>query len=482
MKLKELIKNLDAIKIKGDVDKEVTDVKTDSNFITAGNLFICLNGGSFDGHDYVKQAENYGAVAIVAEREIESRLTQIIVKNTRRALSIISAEFFGNSHKRLKLIGVVGTNGKTTTSHMIYEILNKSGINCGLIGTLGARYNDVCVQPTLTTPDPIELHKLFRDMENGKIETVVMEVSAHAIHFDKIYGLEFEVGIFTNLTRDHLDFFSDMDTYKKAKLKFFSENVKGYIVANIDDKCGIEISQNYKSVITYGIDNPSDNFAMDINFNEGKTSFIANLFDYVCNVNISFIGKFNVSNALAALSTACLIGVKPQKAVKSIEKISGVSGRLEQVYQGEFSIFVDYAHTPDGLENVLKTLKKEKRGKLVLLFGCGGNRDEGKREKMGEIAGRYADFTVITSDNPRFEEPMDIISSIEKGILKVNRNYVIIESREDAISYALNLLKENDVLLIAGKGSENYQEILGIKIPYNDKDTVIELMRRRTRL
>jgi len=374
---------------------------------------------------------------------------------------------------------VLGTNGKTTTSHVIRSIIEKSGAKCGVIGTLGAFYDGKYIEPTLTTPDPIELHKTLFDMYNLGVKTVVMEVSAHAVYLDKVKGMKFEAAVFTNFSQDHLDFFGDMDEYKNAKLKFFKDNQCKYVITNSDDEVGREIIKLKDNAISYGMENPADVFAIEVNTSEKGSSFVINLFDCVYEVKLKLIGLFNVYNALAAASTTALLGIKPKKVVEGLEGAEVVSGRLERIFDGEFKIYVDYAHTPDGLEKAINALKPTTKGRIVCLFGCGGNRDEGKRTVMGEISAKNADFTVITSDNPRYEDPMEIISAIEKGVLTVNKKYVAIEDREDAIKYAIDLLKKGDVLLIAGKGSEKYQEVLGIKKLYNDKDTVIEYMRRK---
>ncbi len=479
MKLDQLIKNLRVEKIIGTLDLDITDVKIDSRSVCNGNLFVALKGVDSDGADYISQAETYGAVAVVTERELQTHLTQIIVKNARKELSNLAISFYKNKSKKIKLIGVIGTNGKTTVSHMIYNVLNNAGIKCGVIGTLGTFYLDKQVEQDLTTPDPLTLNKMLSDMYDEGVKVAVMEVSAHAIFWEKVYGLDFEVGIFTNLTRDHIDFFENMQNYKQAKLKFFNENKCKFIVCNTDDDMGIEISSKKQNVVTYGIDNPADVFAIEIKESKGKTSFVINLFDCIYNVKTNFIGKFNVSNALAATTTCALMGVKPNKVIEGIEKTKRVEGRLELIYENDFKVYIDYAHTPDGIEKSIKTLKSSCEGRLICVFGCGGNRDKGKREIMGEISSKYADFTIVTSDNPRFEEPMSIIREIEKGILRQGKNYVLIEDRVDAIEYALNIAKKGDAILIAGKGSEKYQEVLGVKKMYNDKETIIDLVGRR---
>lgn len=475
MELKKLLKGTGAI-IEGDETTDVKDVTADSNSVGEGSLFICINGGEKDGHRFAAQAEKYGAAAIVCERRLDVSVPQAIVKDSRAAMSLIASNFYGNPEKSLRLVAVTGTNGKTTTTHFITSVLMNAGVKCGLIGTLGTFYAGKFLPPSLTTPDPLVLYKIFAEMERAGVETVVMEVSAHAAYLRKTFGLKFEAAVFTNLTQDHLDFFGDMENYKKAKLDFFRNNECKYVVSNSDDETGREIANINGRTLFYGIDNPADVFAIDIKEEDEETSFVLNLFDRVYRVRLALIGKFNVYNALAAATACALLGVSTDKVAEGLYQLKGVEGRLENVYSGRFSVYIDYAHTPDGLKNALSALRGVVKKRLICVFGCGGNRDEKKRRIMGEISGKYADFTVITSDNPRYEEPMDIIWEIEKGVLAESKSYVIVERREEAIAYALNMAKTGDVVLIAGKGAERYQEVFGIKRPYNDKDTVEELL------
>ena len=481
MKLTDLIKGIEPEKIVGNAAVEIDSVVIDSSSAGKGSLFICLRGENADGTDFIPRAESYGAVAVLTERETDTPLVQIIVKNARTAMSVVAANFYGNPAEKLKLVGVVGTNGKTTVSRLIYDGYTYAGVKCGLIGTLGSFYDGFTEEATLTTPDPLALNKTLSEMLSRGITTVVMEVSAHAAYYDKLYGLKFEAGVFTNFSQDHLDFFKTMEDYENAKLKFFNENDCKYIVTSADDKTGLKIATLHPKAITYGIDNPSDVFAIEVKERAGGTSFVINLFDCVFNVKLKLIGRFNVYNALAAATALSLTGVAPKTAVEGLMKVKGVDGRLERVNCDDINVFVDYAHTPGGLSNVLKTLKNSYSGKLICVFGCGGNRDAKKRPLMGEISGKYADFTVITSDNPRFEDPMDIIREIEEGVLKVSKKYVIVEERAEGIRYALTLAKKGDVVLIAGKGAEKYQDVLGIKTPYNDKDTAINILRESGR-
>ncbi len=476
MKLSKLLCSLTDYKVIGDVDIEIDGINIDSNSVTDRSLFICLKGRDFDGHNYIRQVEMYGAVAVLTEKKLSTNLVQVIVKDTRKVMNIIAKEYYNNPDKKLKLIGVCGTNGKTTTAHIIKTIFDTAKIPCGVIGTLGTFYNDKYIEPSLTTPDPLVLHKIFSDMVEDGIKVVVMEVSAHSVALDKLNGLSFEVAIETNFTQDHLDFFIDMETYKQAKLKFFNEIESKYTVVNSDDSLGIEILRSKKGVLSYGIDNPADVFAVKMTKKKNGSNFVINLFDCLYEIDLNLIGKFNVYNALASASATALMGVSLNDVKKGLESVKTVSGRLEKIYDKDFSIFIDYAHTPDGLLKSITALKDSNFNRIILVFGCGGNRDNSKRKIMGQIAGKYSDFSVITSDNPRYEEPMEIISEIESGMLEESKNYVLVQDRAEGIRYAINMVKSGDVILVAGKGSEQYQEILGTKHVYNDKDTIMEIL------
>ena len=476
MKLKSLIKNLKIKEICGKTDLEISEIKTDSNCVTKGSLFVCINGKEADGHKFIRQAELYGAVAVVCERKLDSALTQIIVEDSRTAMALLAKEYYCHADKGMKIVGVIGTNGKTTTSYLIYKILKNAGVECGLIGTIGTFYGEKFIEPNLTTPDPLELHRILREMKDFGVKVIVMEVSAHAIYLNKVAGLNFEVAVFTNFSQDHLDFFGNMENYKSAKLDVFKNNKIKYIVTNNDDAVGRYLSETYKNCVTYGLDNPSDTFAIEIKEKKDYYSFVINLFDCIYDVNLYFKGLYNIYNAMAAVTTTSLLGVQVEESVSGLSKVKGVDGRMECVFSGDFSVYVDYAHTPDGLEKSLNALSSHS-DRLICVFGCGGNRDVDKRYKMGVISGKLADFTVITSDNPRFEEPMAIIRGIEEGILTVTKKYVLIQDRVEGIRYAVQMAKPGDVILVAGKGCEKYQEVLGIKSPYNDKDTIEEILR-----
>ena len=474
MKLSELIKYSDTKEINDFYDVEITGICADSRRVMRGDLFICYNGGSFDSHIKAAEAEHNGAAAIICERNVNCSVPQIIVCDGRAEIAKLARAFYGFADEKLKLVAVTGTNGKTTTTYMLENIFKAYGKSVGVIGTLGISYGQKFIAPELTTPDPIYMHSVFADMVACGVEYVFMEISAHALHFDKIHGLYFDVGIFTNCTQDHLDFFKSMEEYAECKKLLFSDGRCGYCVLNSDDALGVELLKTVNNPITYGLKNPADIFAVDINEKLDGTSFVLNLFDELYEIKLSLPALHNVYNAMAAAACAKILGVKTSVIAKGLKQLKKVKGRLERVakYNGA-DIFVDFAHTPDGLEKSLQSLKKLCKGKLYCLFGCGGNRDKAKRPIMGEVAAKYADFCIITSDNPRYEEPFDIISEIEEGVKPSGKTYVTVTEREVATEYAIRLLEKGDILLVAGKGGEHYQEIMGIKHSYDD-NTVIK--------
>ena len=465
-------------------DVEFTALNIDSRNKVKNSLFICLKGGNVDSHNHAAEAVRNGAVAIVCERKLDVRVPQIVVGDTRAALGKLAAFFYGYPAKRLKIIGITGTNGKTTTAHMLASILRAAGKKTGVIGTLGATYGKKQIKSALTTPDPIELNEILANMWMSGVEYVVMEASAHALQLKKVEGIDFSACIFTNLTQDHLDFFASMEEYGNAKQRLFTPPTCSLAILNGDDAKGRQIGAfcEEKGVKTlyYGLETPTDCFAIITEENLLGTECMLNLNDELCRVSLSLTGRHNVYNALAAAACATLLG-QGEGIKEGLSNLRSVSGRLERVQTGtRGSIFIDYAHTPDGLDKALTTLKMHTKGRLICVFGCGGNRDAEKRPKMGEIAAKKADYCVITSDNPRYEDPLDIIAGIEKGYRRFSTRYVIVPDRRKAISYAMDALKDGDVLLIAGKGGEEYQEIMGIKYPFNDYTVVEELLEENT--
>lgn len=489
MYLSKLLEEVDVEKIVNpnkNEDREIFILSIDSRRWQKNGLFICLKGENVDSHTCAKEAVENGAVAVMTEKELDVNTVQVIVKDTREALGKISSIFYGEPSRKMKIIGITGTNGKTTTSYMLQSIFQKSGKKTGVIGTLGAFYADKKIRLDLTTPDPIELNRILAEMLLHGVEYVFMEVSAHALHYQKTAGISFAACIFSNLTQDHLDFFQTMENYKKAKMKLFQEDVCPIAIVNADDDMGREIGRlrtnanKNATTMFYGLNTPADSFAIITNENLRKTECMLNINDNLCPISLQIAGRHNVYNALSAAVCATAFEVPVSAIAEGLNSIRGVTGRLERVdsLRGA-EIFVDFAHTPDGLGKSLDALRPHCKGRLICLFGCGGNRDKTKRALMGEVAAKKADFCVLTSDNPRYEDPLDIISEIEKGYRRVSVRYVVVPDRKRALEYALDYLKKDDVLLVAGKGAEEYQEIMGIKYAFNDQDMIEKLLEKK---
>ncbi len=483
-KLLEALPDAEIIYSGKEWDREIRKIFTDSRENSPNGLFVCLVGESVDSHTKIAQSAQNGAVAFVVSRVLETDAPQILVKDVREALSLLACAFYGYPAKQMKIVGITGTNGKTTTAHMLASIWDAAGKKTGIIGTLGAKFAGKTVNIALTTPDPLQLQALLAEMVLCGVEYAVMEVSAHALFYKKVAGVEFSACIFTNLTQDHLDFFADMQAYKRAKIGLFDDIACPLAVLNGDDAVGREIGairgENGMRTVYYGVQTPVDCFALITDENLYGTECIFNINDELCRVRLSMAGRYNVYNALAAAVCAAELGADAESITAGLNGLDGVCGRLQRV--GEYNranIYVDFAHTPDGLAQSLQSLKKYCKGRLICLFGCGGNRDKSKRSLMGEVAAKYADFTVLTSDNPRFEDPLDIIGEIEKGHKEISARYVIVTERKRSIEYALDMLQRGDVLLVAGKGGERYQEIMGIKYPFNDQDIIEKLLKKK---
>lgn len=471
MKLEKLIENLDA-NVVGETDHEIFDITYNSKEVTKGSLFVCIRGENSDGHDFAKDAEKNGAAAILCEKQVQVNIPQIVVSSTRKALSKVFSCFYDNPQNKLKIIGLTGTNGKTTTSFLIKSILEESGKKVGLVGTQGAFIGKQFFQTGLTTPDPQFLFKLLKQMVDFGVEYVVMEVSAHALSLDKTEGIVFEVGVLTNLTQDHLDFFKTMENYKHAKLKLFERNKIKSAVLNFDDEFGRELGETIDvPFLSYSLNNPSDVFAAKIGNKNGKNKFIVNILDNVFDVESNLIGEFNIYNSLAATSVAAMLGCSPKQIKSGLEKLSGVEGRLNRFNLSNGVVaFIDFAHTPDGIEKALNAIRELKFKQIITVFGCSGNRDKDKRHKMGQIAEKLSDYVVLTTDNPRFENPELILDDIEIGMEKTAHTRFV--SREQAIEFALTLAKKGDCVAILGKGAETYQDINAVHVPYNDFEVV----------
>ena len=482
MRLSKIVNALKESKVlyEGDWEREISSLSADSKNEVCEGLFFCLNGEHFDGHDYAAEAVKNGCIAVVCERRLSIDVPQIVVLDSRMALGVIASVFYGEPSQKMKVIGVTGTNGKTTTSYMLASILENSGKKVGVIGTLGITYGGMCFPCDLTTPDPIVLQKTFAKMAFAGIEYVVMEVSAHALYYNKVAGVCYSACIFTNLTQDHLDFFKEMAAYKNAKAKLFDEDFCPVAILNGDDEVGREFAtlRSKGKTVFYGLHTPADAFAVITEEGLKRTDCVLNINDKLFRVALALTGRHNIYNALAAAACACELGVF--SVTEGLNALKVVEGRLEWIATWQNSeIYLDFAHTPDGLEKSLNALKKHCRGRLICLFGCGGNRDKGKRPLMGECVAKNADFAIITSDNPRYEDQLDIISDIEKGFRRFSARYVVVPDRKRAISYALDFLQKGDILLLAGKGGEKTQEIMGIKYPFNEHDIVKDLLEKK---
>lgn len=471
MNLENLIKNLEA-KVIGETNLDILDITYNSKKVKKGSLFVCLCGENSDGHDFAKDAERNGAAAILCEKQVQVNIPQIVVSSTRKALSKVFSCFYDNPQNKLKIIGLTGTNGKTTTSFLIKSILEESGKKVGLIGTQGAFIGKQFFQTGLTTPDPQLLFKLLKQMVDFGVEYVVMEVSAHALALDKTEGIVFEVGVLTNLTQDHLDFFKTMENYKRAKFKLFEGNKIKSAVLNFDDEFGRKLAETITvPFLSYSLNNPSDVFAAKIGNKNGKNKFIVNILDNVFDVESNLIGEFNIYNSLAAASVAAMLGCSTKQIKNGLEKLLGVEGRLNRFNLSNGVVaFIDFAHTPDGIEKALNAIRELKFKQIITVFGCSGNRDKDKRHKMGQIAEKLSDYVVLTTDNPRFENPELILDDIEIGMEKTAHTRFV--SREQAIEFALTLAKKGDCVAILGKGAETYQDINGVNVPYSDFEVV----------
>ena len=469
MLLKELVAVKHIKKGRELLDKEICDISIDSRKTKPGDIFFAMKGWKQNGNDYVLAALKNGAEIVVSEQDLPFD-NVVIVDNVRAAYAKACKNFFESACDRLKLIGITGTNGKTTTTNIVASILKAAGKKVGVIGTLGAEYNQTHVETGMTTPDPYMLHKLFKSMFSQGIEYAIMEVSAHALALDKLEGIKFEIGVLTNITEDHLDYFENMENYAKAKMSFFRpEKVKLAIVFGEDDYGKNLIINPKVPTICYGKKFGFDVSGRNIKTDFGGSEFVCDYLGQQFKIKSHLVGQYNVENLLGAIAVTRSLGISEENVSKGIANLLPVEGRFNILNFKNKNIVIDYAHTPDGLEKVLKTARSLSGNKLVCIFGCGGNRDKQKRPIMGKIASSLADDVIITSDNPRFEEPQEIIKQIENGCVKP---CLTICERQQAIEYALKKYKNKTTIVIAGKGAEQYQEIKGVQYPYSDFEVV----------
>src|SRR5213592_1000814 len=477
MQLKTLLSATPVRQIIGTLDRTVENIAYDSRRVQRNGMFVALRGEKSDGHEFIGQVIEKGASVIVAEREEQNpRATCLVVDNTRTALADFAETFYGHPGRKLKLAAVTGTNGKTTTTFLIKHICENAGLRCGLIGTVRYEIGERVLPAIRTTPESLDLQELLAQIVNAGCRAAAMEVSSHALAQDRTRGLEWNVAVFTNLTQDHLDFHGTMESYFESKLKLFTQlgrqqkKRKPVAVVNIDDRYGEQLLQRIGkkvAVITYGMGVRADFRASNYRVEFGGTSYQLDARGKSYLVRVPLIGRFNVANSVAALAAANGLGVDLRAAVLSLGKSPQVPGRLEMVpAKRQFQVFVDYAHTPDALRNVLRTLRELEPHRLIAVFGCGGDRDRQKRPMMGEIADRHADYAIITSDNPRGEDPGAIIDETEKGFRSTRYEKHV--DRTEAIRRAIALAQPRDIVLIAGKGHESYQEFADHTVPFDD--------------
>lgn len=457
---------------------EITAVDYDSRKVGRGSLFCCLVGEKTDGHNFASMAVEKGASALICQRPLPLNVPQLIVPDGREAMARAAACFYGHPERELTMLAVTGTNGKTSVTYMVKSVAETAGKKVGLIGTIQNLIGEEKVYTERTTPESVDLFALLRRMADKGVELVVMEVSSHALAQQRVAGIPFKAGLFTNLTQDHLDYHKTFENYRAAKKKLFAQC--GIAILNGDDETAAYMKEGLSiPVWTMGIHHPGEFYARGIEITTQGASF--HLFTPQGNGRISLhiSGLFSVYNAMGTAALCTAAGIPFSCIVKGLEGLRGVAGRLECVDTGDrpFSVYVDYAHTPDALQNVLDTARGFTRRRLISVFGCGGDRDHGKRPIMGEIGGRYSDHVILTSDNPRTEDPMDILKAVEEGVKRTATPYIVTENRREAIREALEEAGDGDVIVIAGKGHESYQEINGVRHHFDDKEIVLSLLR-----
>ncbi|MEG0772946.1 UDP-N-acetylmuramoyl-L-alanyl-D-glutamate--2,6-diaminopimelate ligase [Clostridium sp.] len=478
MEFKNLFKNINYTLVSGEDSIIINSVQYDSRKIKQGDAFFAIEGFNLDGHDFIKKAIEKGATVIIVQRDVEllEGITFIKVEDSRKALAIAAANYYGNPSEKMKIIGITGTNGKTTSAFMIKAILEESGYKVGLIGTIANYIGDVEIHTDKTTPESLELQKLFKEMVDKNVDYCVMEVSSHSLDLQRVYGVEFSQSIFTNLTRDHLDFHKTFENYFNAKSKLFKMSRNSII--NVDDSYGLKLVEMVgDKATTYSLNNSSNLQGYNLNLHSRGIEFTLDHKGDKVEIKLSIPGKYNVYNALGCIGATLNEGVDIYKIKTALEKVT-VPGRCEIVTLNNhlgFDIIVDYSHTPDSLENILNNVREFTQGNLICVFGCGGDRDRTKRPIMGNIGSNLSDFAIITSDNPRTENPYEILKEIVVGV--ETDNYELIESRRDAIKRAISMAQKGDIVVIAGKGHETYQILKDKTIDFDERKIVAEIIK-----
>ena len=482
MKLGKLIQSLETLETAHTDGVEVKSIDFDSRTVRPGSLFVAIRGQTADGIQYVAEAVTRGAVAVVSENRLElgAHVAAIRVADARRALAELACAFHGHPSRGLKVAGITGTNGKTTIAYLLRDILRDTGLHPGLVGTVAYEFGDHALPARRTTPEAPVLQKLFRQMADAGCDSVAIEVSSHAIDLQRIHGTDFDVGVFTNLTQDHLDYHGSMDRYFDAKARFFQALEEGRVaVVNADDPWGrrlLEANAERLECLPYGLSDNAAVRARDIRLDADGSRFLISTPWGEGRVHLQLLGRFNIQNALAAVAVGGSLGIPPDRVFRTLESVRSIPGRLERVGKSRRKrVFVDYAHTDDALRNVLSTLREICKGRLVVVFGCGGDRDRGKRLLMGRVAAELADYAIITSDNPRSEDPGAIAGEIIKGF-GTSGHFEVELDRRAAIEKGIDKIGRRDILLVAGKGHETYQESQGTIVPFDDRETVREIL------
>ena len=480
MQLKNLLRGLHVSRIVGNDAVEISSVEADSRRVAAGSLFVAVRGVSVDGHTFISKAEAQGAAAIVCEElpaELSPAVTYVVTPESREALGLLASAWYGEPSRQLTLVGVTGTNGKTTIATLLYEMFRLFGEKVGLLSTVCNYVDDRAIPTDHTTPDPLTLHRLLREMVDAGCRYAFMEVSSHSVDQRRIAGLEFAGGIFTNLTRDHLDYHKTVQAYLKAKKRFFDDLPQdAFALTNADEKNGAVMLQNTRAAKhTYALNTLADYKGRIIESRLDGTTLEVNGRE----VEVQFVGKFNAYNLLAVYGAACLLGENPEKVLIALSRLVPVSGRFQTLHAPQkYTAIIDYAHTPDALTNVLTSIREVvgRRGHVITVVGAGGNRDKGKRPLMAQEAAKWSDKVILTSDNPRYEKPQDILDDMLAGLdAAQRRRTLVIADRREAIRAATQLAQPGDVVLVAGKGHEDYQEIEGVKHHFNDREEVEHL-------
>ena len=487
MKLKEILVGIEGLKVKGDLDLEITNLDKDSRNIKENGLFVAIKGFDTDGHDFIEKAIEQGAIAVILQEgvkkevieKIPANVTIVVAKDTRYALAICSCNFYKNPSRKFKLIGITGTKGKTTTSFMTKAILEKAGMKVGLIGTIATYIGDKKLEDSdRTTPESNKLQSIFAQMAEEGCQAVVMEVSSQSLKLHRVAGCDFDIGVFTNFSEDHISpkEHPNMEDYFSSKVQLFKMCKTGFI--NADDFHVAKLPKLVPEcdITTYGIDNYCNVLAKDITITNSYVDFKVKIGTKNERIKTCIPGRFSVYNSLAAICVGQKLGANAGQIKEALEEVR-VPGRSELINnKKDLTIMIDYAHSPESLENILNAVKSYTRGKVICVFGCGGDRDTAKRPIMGEISGRIADFTIITSDNPRTEEPEKIVEQIEEGIKKTKGKYTVIVDRIEAIKEAIKMADKKDIVVLAGKGHEPYQEINGTKYPFDERIIVKEII------